>query len=125
MDEAVNCIISSFYEVYNILGYGFSESVYAGAMQHELSLRGHTVLREVSVRVTYKGENIAWQRFDMLVDGCVIVENKALPNLPSGATRQLRSYLRGTRLEVGLVLNFGLEPKFTRVYSAVQPTSGK
>jgi GxxExxY protein len=122
--ELTGEIISSFYEAFNTLGYGFNEPVYASAMHHELSLRGINVVRELSVRVSYKGKDIAWQRLDMVVDGCVVVEIKALPNLPGGAARQVRNYLRGTGLEVGLILNFGVEPKFIRVYSPRRPSSG-
>ncbi len=110
-------IIAAFYEVYNTLGFGFLESVYAAALERELLSRGHAVAREVSVRVFYKGTDIAWQRIDMLVDEKVVIEIKAMPMFPSSATRQLLNYLRATRLEVGLLFNFGLDPKFERAYA--------
>lgn len=108
-------IIGAFYTVYRVLGFGFLESIYSAAMEKELTKRGHRVAREVLVSVYYLGELIGYQRLDMLVDDRVVVENKATKILPPIAEPQLYSYLRGTDLEVGLVLHFGLEPKFYRV----------
>jgi GxxExxY protein len=109
-------IIGAFYEVYNTLGYGFSESVYLAALEWELIRRGHKVAREVSICIWYKGHPIAWQRIDMLVDDVIIVEGKATPKLRSDASQQCYHYLRASNLEVGRVLGFGHEPEFFRLY---------
>jgi len=116
-ESLTRSIIGAFFEVYNHLGSGFVESVYVAALERELIARGHRVAREVSVRVFYKGEPIAWQRIDMLVDEKVIVEAKATPQLALMARLQLRNYLRATRLEVGLLLHFGPTAQFFREYS--------
>jgi GxxExxY protein len=116
-DEALTrSIIAAFFEVYNTLGYGFLESVYAEALARELRRRGHRVEREVSVKVWFKGQLIARQRVDMLVDDKVIVEIKSGLTLPITGSRQLYNYLRGTDKEVGLLLHFGPEPRFYREY---------
>jgi GxxExxY protein len=117
VEEALTrSIIAAFFEVYNRLGYGFLESVYAEALARELRRKGHRVEREVLVKVWYKGELIARQRVDMLIDGKVIVEIKAGAALPPAGSRQLYNYLRGTDREVGLLLHFGPEPKYYREY---------
>ena len=108
-------VIGGFYEVYNALGFGFLEHVYVMALERELLQRGHHVGREVSVRVSYKGHIIAIQRIDMIVDEQVVVETKAGAELSGAAQRQLLNYLRATNLEVGLLLHFGLEPRFHRL----------
>jgi GxxExxY protein len=113
--EITRDVIGAFFEVYNNLGYGFLEYVYSLAMEHELLLRGHTVEREVSVPVTYKGKLLTTQRIDMIIDGKVVVENKAGPLLPVTARMQALNYVRSTSLEVGLLLHFGPEAKFYRV----------
>jgi GxxExxY protein len=115
-ENITNAIIAAFFEVYNRLGFGFLESVYAEALARELRRRGHRVEREVLVKVWYKGQLIARQRVDMLVDDVVIVEIKAGLVLPEAASRQLFNYLRGTDKEIGLLLHFGPEPKFYREY---------
>lgn len=57
--------------------------------------------------------------------GRVVVEIKATERLHRDASRQLRNYLRATRLEVGLLLHFGRDPNFTRVIyeNALKPSS--
>ena len=84
-EACTRSIISAFFDVYNTLGYGFLESADIAALEFELSLRGHAVAQEVSIRVIYKGREIAWQRVDMLVDDAVILEIKATPKLPPNA----------------------------------------
>jgi len=91
------------------------ENIYTAAMERELARRGHRVAREVLVPVYYLGDLIGYQRLDLLVDERVVVENKATERLPPIAEPQLYSYLRGTNLEVGLLLHFGPEPKFRRL----------
>ena len=107
-------VIGAFFDVYNILDFGFLEHVYSEALERELRSRGHSVGREVGVEVMYKGEEIASQRLDMVVDDCLVVEIKSTMLLPPTAKRQLLGYLRATRIEVGLLLHFGPEPKFHR-----------
>ena len=65
--------------------------------------------------VYYRGEPLARQTFDMIVDQRVIVENKATEYLHPTAPDQLFSYLSSTNMEVGLLLHFGREAKFRRV----------
>ncbi|MDQ2667119.1 MAG: GxxExxY protein [Gemmatimonadota bacterium] len=93
------------------------------ALERELLARGHTVAREVGVLVTYKGEELGYQRIDMVVDRKVIIEAKSTHELHDSASRQLRSYLRATSLEVGILLHFGPEPKFFRLVNQKNPRS--
>lgn len=109
-------MIGAFYEVFNELGFGFVEHLYAEALERELRRRAHVVSREVSVRVWYKGEMIGIQRLDMIVDDILVVEVKATAALHRNATRQIYNYLRATGVELGLLLHFGHEPKFYRVF---------
>ena len=112
--ELTRSVIGAFFEVYNTLGFGFSERVHSAGMQRELICRGHKVDREVPVEVRYKGAVICYQRVDMLVDSKLILEIKSTTNLPPTAIRQLTSYLRATNLELGFVLHFGPQAKFYR-----------
>lgn len=114
-DELTQSVIGAFYEVYNTLGFGFLEHVYIMAMERELRNRGHTVAREVGVRVLYKGEHLATQRLDMIVDDKLVIETKSTYQLHPTALRQLQNYLRATTLEVGLLLHFGPAAKFHRL----------
>ncbi len=94
----------------------FAKSVYTRALALELRRRGLRVEREVWIAVYYKGEvRSARYRIDMLVEGCVVLEIKATVALAPSDRDQLLNYLRGSRLEVGLLLHFGPRPTFQRV----------
>jgi GxxExxY protein len=113
-EHRTKSIIGGFYKSYNTLGFGFRESVYVAALERELVARGHSVAREVQLRVYYESEPIAWQRIDMLVDDAVIVETKAGFQLHPTAIPQLDNYLKATTIEVGLLLYYGPKPEFYR-----------
>ena len=115
-------VLRCFFEVYNRLGGGLPEHVYMMALERELRMVGHEVAREVCVPVLYKGEQLTMMRIDAVVDGRLVVEAKAADVVHASARRQLHSYLRCTRFEVGLLLHFGPEPRFHRI---VCPNSRK
>jgi GxxExxY protein len=116
-ERLTHSVIGAFFDVYNELDVGYLECLYAAALERELLARGHRVARELRVAVSYKGEELGFQRLDMVVDDALVVEIKATAKLHADAWRQIRSYLRGTRLEVGLLLHFGRKPAFHRIIS--------
>ncbi|HEX6809600.1 MAG TPA: GxxExxY protein [Gemmatimonadaceae bacterium] len=71
--------------------------------------------REVGVTVLYKGEELAHQRLDMLVDERLVIEVKSRQEPLDIGSAQLFNYLRATNLEIGLLFNFGPKPSFKRV----------
>jgi GxxExxY protein len=93
----------------------YREFIYLRALERELLRRGHRVDREVAAMVYYRGEPLARQILDMVVDEKLVVEAKATERLHPNTTSQLFSYLCGTNMEVGLLLHFGREAKFHRV----------
>lgn len=102
-------------DLYNFLGHGFLEAVYARALQRELTRVGIRVQREVPIVVWYKDEEVGFYRADLLVRECVLVEVKASRLLDSSAHLQLAHYLKATRLRTGLLLHFGPRPSIKRV----------
>ena len=109
-------IIDSFFEVHKELGFGFPEYIYTRALELLLIAKGHKVEREVAVMVYFRGEPLAYERMDMLVDGAVVIENKAREPLDPDAQGQLFASLAATNLEVVLVLHFGKKARFYRVF---------
>ena len=101
--------------MYRELGFGFRELVYSSALERALAAKGHRVDREVAVMVYFRGEPLARQTLDMVVDDKLIVELKSTARLDPDATRQLFGYLSATDLEVGLLLHFGKAARFYRV----------
>lgn len=104
-----------FYEVYNELGPGFLESVYLEAMVLALHQSGVSVTRQVAVDVVFRGLCIGTFRADLLVAGELLVELKAVRTIEEAHVAQVLNYLRATRLEAGLLLNFGPRPQFKRI----------
>lgn len=100
-------IIGGFYTVYNELGYGFLESVYANALSLELERRGLKVQRELPVEIRYLGQPVGNYRMDFVVDQRVLVEIKATESIGMVHRRQLFNYLRASTLPIGLLLHFG------------------
>jgi GxxExxY protein len=107
-------IIEVFYKVYNTLGFGFLEKVYENAVRIELEQRGFKVEIQKSIKVFYEGVEVGYYVADMIIEGVVIIENKAAKSLCDEHENQLLNYLKSTTIEVGLLLNFGLKPEFRR-----------
>jgi GxxExxY protein len=114
--EITASIIDSFRLVHRELGFGYRELIYGLALERDLRSKGHRVEREVGVMVYFRGEPLARQRIDLLVDRKVVVENKATLRLRPADGAQLFSLLCGTDLEVGLLLHFGHKPDFHRLF---------
>lgn len=113
--EVSETIIGVFYEVYNELGYGFLESVYRNSLQLALLARGLRVQTEVPVPVFFRGKTVGDFRADMVVNGCVLLELKTAEAISIAHEAQLLNYLRATKLEVGLILNFGPKAEVRRL----------
>jgi GxxExxY protein len=125
-EEALtHSVIGCFFEVYNILKFGLLESHYSRALEWELVGRGHHVARELAVRIGYKGIDLGLQRIDFVVDAKLVVEIKSTQELHKAAMRQVYSYLRASNLELGLLLHFGPDAKFYRVYVPNDPGRGR
>jgi GxxExxY protein len=113
-EEITSDIINAFYKVYNTLGYGFLEKVYENALALELAERGHVVKQQLPIQVYYEGNAVGEYFADMLIDDKIILELKAAENIAKAHEAQLVNYLKATKIEIGLLLNFGEEPHFKR-----------
>ena len=113
--ETTQKIIGVFFEVYNELGHGFLEPVYEKSLEVALNSMGIKVRRQIEVPVWFRSHQVGDFTADMLVNDCVLVELKAARALDSAHEAQLLNYLRATKIEVGLLLNFGLKPQFKRL----------
>lgn len=83
-------------------------------MVHELKTQGFIVENQKQISVYYKGVLVGEYFADILVNNCVILELKACDVLAVEHEYQLINYLRTTDIEVGLLLNFGKKPQFSR-----------
>lgn len=113
--EITDKILHAFFKiVYPALGFGFLEKVYENAMVIALRQMGLKVEQQVKIVVYFAGQVVGEYFADLVVEGCVIVELKAAQNLLEEHDAQLLNYLRATQYEVGLLLNFGPQPRFRR-----------
>ena len=103
MHRTIGCALA----VHRALGPGFLESIYREALCLEMDASDLSFEREMPVRVTYRGTEIPGQRIDLIVEGLIVVELKAVATLADVHRAQLVSYLRTTGLRGGLLINFG------------------
>lgn len=108
-------IIAAFLYVHRALGYGFSESVYRRALAVELQFRGIAVGQEVQFEVVHRGVVVGVYRADLVAESCVVLETKTGLVLDPVTPAQTLSYLRASRLEIGLILHFGPRPTVKRM----------
>ncbi|REG91191.1 GxxExxY protein [Flavobacterium aquicola] len=108
-------ILKAYYEVYNELGYGFLEKVYQNAMYLELKSKGFKVEAQKQIKVYYKSQIVGEYFADIIVDDSITLELKACECLMDEHQAQLLNYLKATKVEIGMLLNFGTEPEFKRL----------
>jgi GxxExxY protein len=102
-DRIIRCAI----EVHRCLGPGLLESAYSQCFAHELTVAGISFEREKAVALTYKDVRIECGfRLDILVENCMIIELKAVDRLLPIHRSQLLTYLRISKIRVGLLINF-------------------
>lgn len=100
-------IIGAAIEVHRDKGPGLLESIYEWCLTIELELRGFQVRNQSAVTIRYKGrERKESLKYDVLVNGCVLVEVKAVDSLHPIHKVQLLSYMKLMDVPVGLLLNF-------------------
>ncbi len=107
-------ITASFYEVYNELGYGFLEKVHENAMAISTKGRGLVAQQQWPIYVEFHGQSVGKYFADLYVNGIVLVEIKTCEAIADAHKAQLLNYLTATKIEVGLIFNFGPEPSFSR-----------
>jgi GxxExxY protein len=100
-------VIGAAIEVHRIMGPGLLESIYERCLLRELELRGIAAVNQEEVVIAYK-DTVFTEilRFDLLVDGCLLVELKAIRDVLPIHKAQLLSYMKLLNVPLGLLLNF-------------------
>jgi GxxExxY protein len=109
-EELSGSVIGAAIEVHKALGPGFLESVYENALALELAARGIRFEQRPAVPILYRGSEVGLHRqlhrLGLLVAASIVVELKAVKALEDVHFAVVRSYLRTTGREHGLILNF-------------------
>jgi GxxExxY protein len=115
LNRITGSIIDAAIEVQGHFGPGTYETMNQLALAHELRLRGHTVGIKVPVPVVYKGVQVgdAYEA-DLFVDDQIVVELKSVERLHRVHFVQLQTYLRLVDRPLGLLINFGELPLYTK-----------
>jgi len=100
-------IIGILFKVHKTLGCGFPEKVYQRAIEIELNEQKIPYEKETVINVKYNNKIIGKFRLDLVIDGKVILELKAVEFLSKVFREQLISQLKASPYEVGLLVNFG------------------
>lgn len=107
LDALTEKVIGCAIEVHRTLGPGLLESVYRECMIIEMLGQHLSVQSERHVPLEYKGQRIKSQlKLDLLVEGCVVVELKAVDDLHPVHLAQVITYLKLTGYPAGLLMNF-------------------
>ncbi|SPE22347.1 PDDEXK_3 family protein [Burkholderiales bacterium] len=101
-------VIGLAIDVHREIGPGLLESVYERCLCHELGQVGIAFERQVAVPAFYKGERLdEGFRADIVVENAIILEIKAVAAILPAHEAQLQTYLRMSRIRIGLIMNFG------------------
>ena len=106
-EELTETIIGCAYTVANTLGNGFLEKVYENALAHELKKRGLQVEQQTAIPVYYDQAIVGEYLADLLVEGNVLIELKAMKGVEDIHKAQCIHYLKATGLAICLLINFG------------------
>jgi GxxExxY protein len=105
-------IVGACFEVYNIMGCGFLESVYQECLSEEFRLRNISFIEQGTLKLCYKTKTLeAVYKPDFICFESIIVEIKAINAFDDIHRAQVHNYLKATGLKLGLLINFGQYPK--------------
>lgn len=119
-------IIGAAIEVHRDKGPGLIESIYEWCLTRELELRNLRYLSQKSVEISYKGF-IKQQdlRFDLLIEGCILLEAKSVAKIPPIHKAQLLSYMKIMNIPIGLLINFNEMRVIDGIHRLILPGANK
>ncbi|MFA6473030.1 MAG: GxxExxY protein [Candidatus Latescibacterota bacterium] len=116
INELTKSVIGCAYRVHKELGAGFLEKVYENALKIEIEDSGIDVVQQFPIPVNYRGRMVGDFYADLLVEGNVIIELKAVQKLAKEHEVQLVNYLSATGIDNGLLINFGSSVEIKRKF---------
>ncbi len=116
--ELTEKIIGCAMHVHRTLGNDFQEAIYQKALEIEMTLAGLSFEREKGMVIFYRGQKIGTRRVDFFVEGCIMVELKAIIELDDVHLAQAMNYCEAYQMQIGLLINFGAKSlQFKRVHN--------
>lgn len=105
-DPLTELIIKCIIAVHHRLGSGYLEKIYRNALLIELRNHEIPVELEKEIIIYYHDQEVGRHRLDIVVDGCVVIECKTVEKLGGIHYAQIKSYLKATKIETGILVNF-------------------
>ena len=109
-----NKVIQSFYEVYNGLGIGFEKEIYKNGLEVAIKGLGLDVQKDKKIEIEFKGEQLGQTQLDLVVEEKVLLLVTSSKQIEEYGEQKLYNQLKASPYKVGLILNFGVNPKFKR-----------
>lgn len=101
-------IIGACMKVHRLLGAGFLEAVYEEAMEKEFQIQKIPFKKQVKLELFYDNQKLKKHyRADFVCYDSIILEIKAVSQIPIAFNAQLKNYLKCTKMELGMLINFG------------------
>lgn len=122
-NELTKRVIGLAMEVHTQFGPGLLERLYEEALAFELQQSGFDVRRQHPVRVIYKTIELGEQRLDLVVNELAVIEIKAVHEVADVHLAQLVSYLKASRLPLGLLINFHELRLKDGIFRRINPTA--
>ena len=117
-DELVKDVVGICYEVHSELGCGFVEKVYENSLLIALNEAGYQAVAQYSVNAEFRGQIVGKFYVDIVVEDTLYIELKAVASIEPVHKAQLLNYLRVSKKESGLLINFGaLKLEVNRLYN--------
>jgi GxxExxY protein len=108
-------IIGAAYNVHNSLGRGLSEKTYENALVVKLRQLGLNIEQQKTLPVFFENQKVGEQIVDLVVEERVLVEIKTVGRLLKQHETQILGYLKNTKLQIGLIINFGASVEVKRL----------
>lgn len=106
-------IIGACMKVHRSLGAGFLEAVYEEALEKEFLIQNIPFKRQLKLELYYENEKLKKQyRADFVCYDAIILEIKSVSHIPNTFYAQLKNYLKCTKMELGMLINFGMPSLF-------------
>ncbi len=107
-EDETGKILRACMNVFNELGNGFLEAVYQEALEIEFQHIGIPYQREAKIDIYYRGQKLDKEYYaDFICYDKIIVELKCVSRIVNAHKAQVINYLHGTKMKVGLLVNFG------------------
>ena len=125
IEKIATIVVDSAFKVHKTLGPGLLESTYQTCLAYELTQRGLTVNCEVALPIQYDGHLLdPGYRIDMLVENCIIIENKAVEQMHPLYEAQLLTYLKLSNYWLGFLINWNtakIKDGIKRMANGIKP----